>query len=56
MFLWRLGKEMEPMKFLKDQGYNFYLNSPRINIVGASSSDAPGVEEYQIIGILDLTG
>lgn len=37
-FLWLLGKKMEPdpMKLMKDWGYNFYLEIPRINIVNAS--------------------
>lgn len=48
MFLWLLGKEVEPdsMKFLKYWGYNFYLDTPGINTMSASPH-AHVMEKYQ---------
>lgn len=40
---------------MKDRAYNFYLDTPRINIVNASP-DTHVMGKYQTIGIFDLKG
>ena len=66
MFLWLLGKEIEQdsMWFLKDQGYKFYFDITRINIMKFSPEEMLYrnvimqniIQKCQIIGIFDLNG